>query len=80
MGEIAVGKRADLVVLDDQHPSLICKSESQILDAAIFACNQLPVKDVYVAGKQQIESGKHKNDQPSLASYKRVIKKLSDIG
>jgi len=77
VGEIAIGKRADLVVLDEQHPSLICKSESQILDAAIFACNELPVKDVYVAGKQVINSGQHLLQESSFEKYKNVLSKLN---
>jgi formimidoylglutamate deiminase len=76
VGEISVGKRADLVVLNPEHPSLFSKQHSQILDAAIFACNQLPVKDVFVAGKQVIEDGEHDLAESAIADYKKVLSQL----
>lgn len=77
VGEIAVGKRADLVVLNTQHPSLYAKPNQFILDAAIFACDKLPVRDVMVAGKWQIKAGFHLQEKAFLADYLKVIKKLS---
>ena len=76
VGEISVGKRADLVVLDPEHPSLFSKHQSQVLDAAIFACNQLPVKDVFVAGKQVIDSGEHIGSGPAIQDYKKVLARI----
>jgi formimidoylglutamate deiminase len=76
IGEINVGKRADLVVLDPEHPSLFSKQNSQILDAAIFACNQLPVKDVFVAGKQVIENGDHLACEEAVKGYKKVLVRI----
>ncbi len=76
IGEINLGKRADLVVLDPEHPSLFSKQNSQIMDAAIFACNQLPVKDVYVAGKQVIENGEHTASEEAIADYKKVLARI----
>jgi len=78
VGQITVEKRADLLVLDNQHPSLLCKKESQILDAAIFACNQLPVKDVYVAGKPIIKAGQHLLQDSSFENYKSVLARLNN--
>ena len=77
VGCIDVGKRADLVVLDNQHPSLFGKSNQFILDAAIFACSQLPVKDVFVGGEPVISSGKHLLDESLLKNYQSVIKRIS---
>lgn len=76
VGEIAVGKRADLVTLNSEHPSLLCKQDSFLLDASIFACSELPVKDVYVAGKLVIESGRHKLDSELLKNYKSVLTRI----
>jgi formimidoylglutamate deiminase len=76
VGSIEVGKQADLLVLNDEHPSLFSKSNSQILDAAIFASNQLPVKDVYVGGRRVIESGNHIMDEEVVEKYKAVLKRL----
>lgn len=76
VGEIAIGKRADLVVLDSEHPSMFSKQESYILDAAIFACSELPVKDVYVAGKQVIDSGQHQSQSEVTEKYKSVLARI----
>ncbi len=77
VGEIKIGKRADLVVLDPEHPSLFAKTKSQILDAAIFACSHLPVKDVFVAGKQVISDGEHLQTQSATKDYKQVLARLA---
>lgn len=77
VGEIAVGKRADLLVLDTEHPTLYAKSDSKLLDAAIFACDSLPVKDVMVSGLWQIQDGKHARADEITREYLKVIKKLS---
>jgi len=76
VGSIKVGKKADLVILDNDHPSLFNKSKSFILDAAIFACNQLPVKDVFVAGVQVINDGGHLLDESVLTNYKTLLDRL----
>ncbi len=77
VGEIAVGKRADLLVLNTEHPSMFCKKDCFILDAAIFACTELPVTDVYVAGKQVIDSGRHQLDSEVLKKYKSVLTRIA---
>jgi formimidoylglutamate deiminase len=76
VGEIAVGKRADLVVLDSDHPSMFSKQQSFILDAAIFACSELPVKDVFVAGKQVVSAGCHPLDSKTIENYKSVLTRI----
>ncbi|PCI70768.1 MAG: formimidoylglutamate deiminase [Gammaproteobacteria bacterium] len=76
-GKIATGKNADFLVLDDNEPSLFSKKESFILDASIFACNQLPVKDVYVAGEKVIENGQHRLQEKAKNQYREVLKKLA---
>lgn len=77
VGEIGVGKRADLVVLDTLHPTLYAKQGASILDAAIFACDKLPVKDVMVAGKWQIINGAHVKSDTIIQDYLKVMDKLS---
>ncbi|PHS14440.1 MAG: formimidoylglutamate deiminase [Kangiella sp.] len=75
-GEIAVGRDANFLVLDENEPSLFSKKDSFILDASIFACNQLPVKDVYVAGEKVIENGHHRLQEEAKKQYRKVLKKL----
>jgi len=78
VGEIAVGKRADFVVLDTDHPTLYAKQGSKILDAAIFACDRLPVKDVMVAGQWKIKQGEHVNSEKITQDYLSVMEKFSE--
>ncbi|WP_196138007.1 formimidoylglutamate deiminase [Aliikangiella sp. G2MR2-5] len=77
VGEIAAGKQANLVVLDSNHPTLFLKEESFILDAAIFACDSLPVKDVMVSGQWKIIDGNHTDEATIVNDYLQVIKKLT---
>jgi formimidoylglutamate deiminase len=63
-GEIAVGKRADFVVLNHEHPLLIGRSGDEIIDSWIFSGNANAVQDVYVGGEHVIRDGAHaKQDQ-----------------
>ena len=57
-GQIAVGCRADFLVLDAQHPALQDKSQNIILDTVIFASNSNPVRDVFVGGRAVVKNFK----------------------
>ena len=78
IGEIAEGKRADLLVLDENHPSLYAKPSEFVLDAAIFACDRIPVKHVMVAGKWVIKDNSHQHETKICDDYRRVVKRLSE--
>ncbi len=77
VGELNVGKRADLVVLDTNHPTLYAREGSFILDSAIFGCSAMPVKDVMVAGQWQIKDREHPQQQVIENDYLKVLKKLA---
>ncbi|TQV84447.1 formimidoylglutamate deiminase [Aliikangiella coralliicola] len=77
VGEIKVGNRADIVVLDRNHPSLYLKQDNFILDAAIFACAELPVNDVMVAGQWKIRNKNHHDEENIRLDYFEVMKKLT---
>jgi len=72
-GGIATGKRADLLVLDDQHPALYGKKASSLIDSWIFACNGNPVKDVMVNGQWQILEGRHEQQEHISTRFKRAM-------
>lgn len=55
-GQIAVGCRADFIVLDAQNSSLKGKDHDLVLDAMIFASNSSPVRDVYVGGRAVVKN------------------------
>jgi len=45
-GTIEIGQRADFIVLDQNNPLLIGRSEDQLLDSWIFSGNSNPISDV----------------------------------
>ena len=61
-GSIAAGRRADLVVLDPEHPALWNKTCAQVLDAWIFAGDSTCVRDVMVGGAWRIIQRNHPQD------------------
>ena len=50
-GTLAVGKQADLLVLDPQQTRLFAHNEQHLLDSMIFASQQNPIQDVMVNGQ-----------------------------
>ena len=75
-GEIAVGKRADIIVLDLDAPQFIGPSHGQITDSFIFAGQPNPVSDVMIAGNWVIKDGNHAAQGEVLADYKQHVNKL----
>lgn len=76
IGKIEIGHRADFLVLDATLPFMEGKLRDHILDAAIFASNENPVKDVMVGGRWVVRDRHHKREERILARYRKVIKKL----
>jgi len=73
IGEIAVGKRADLIVLDKSKLAFAGAACGQIMDALVFAGQPNPITDVMVAGKWVIEGGKHKDEDQIFARYQDLV-------
>lgn len=76
-GELAVGKKADWVVLDQSIAELNSVSGDFLLDAAIFAANENPVKDVMVNGQWRVQNRQlispDNNKQNYLAFLKQKV-------
>ncbi len=77
VGAIASGKRADLVVLDPDHPALFGRTGDTLLDSWIFSGNVTPVRDVMVGGQWLVREGVHVHEEQALAGYRRTVKKLA---
>jgi len=75
-GAIEVGKRADIVVLDAEHPALAHRAGDEILDSWIFASADNPVRDVYVAGRKVIEDGHHAREEEIASRFRLALKQL----
>ena len=76
-GAIAVGRRADLVVLNTDDPALAAQAIDDVLDAAIFGPSRMPVRDVMVAGRWVVREGRHANEQDALAGYRATLARLA---
>lgn len=76
-GEIAIGKRADIVVLDGEHPSMLGRAKDHALDAWIFSAGNAAVRDVYVGGKRVVEKGRHIHHDTIIHNFKAVQRRLS---
>lgn len=76
VGAIAPGLRADLVVLDAEHPLLAGRAGDRVLDAWIFAGNVPPVRHVMVGGRWVVRDGRHPERGRIAAAYRRTVARL----
>ncbi len=77
VGALAVGCRADLVVLDDQHPALVGRAGDALIDSWIFSGNSTPVRDVIVGGQMVVREGSHAHEQQAARAYARSLARLT---
>jgi len=76
VGAIAPGLRADICVLDADHPALIGRTGDAILDSWIFSGGNDCVKDMYVAGRHVVADRRHKREDEIAAVYRKAVEKL----
>ena len=74
---IAVGARADWLVLDADHPTLAGASAESALDHLIFAGADAAIRDVMVAGRWVIKDGRHAAEQASRSSYAALLRRFN---
>jgi cytosine/adenosine deaminase-related metal-dependent hydrolase len=67
IGALAVGQRADVVLLDAEHPDLASRRDDEWLDAWIFVAGRRAVRSVLVGGERLLEAGRHRL-RPQLES------------
>jgi cytosine/adenosine deaminase-related metal-dependent hydrolase len=77
IGTLAPGARADVVVLDADHPDLAARSGDYWLDAWIFVAGRSAVKAVLVGGDTVVEGGRHAMRPAIEARFKAVVAKLA---
>jgi formiminoglutamate deiminase len=79
IGAIAPGRRADIVVLDREHPSLAAAEGDVILDAWIFSADNAAVDDVICGGAHVVADGRHRHRDRLLARYRDTVRLLEAI-
>ena len=73
VGRLAAGCRADLLVLDRDHPILAGRDGDMLLDALVFSGNANPVRDVMVGGRWVVREGRHPLEDEAAAAYRAVF-------
>ncbi len=76
-GEIAVGRRADWLVLDPRHPSLAGAVPETALDHVVFAGATAAIRDVMVAGRWVIRGGRHAAEAPLAERFADLMSGLA---
>jgi formimidoylglutamate deiminase len=77
MGAIAVGRRADIVVLNPEDPGLMGRSGDAALDSWIFSVGNRAVKDVYCGGHLAVRQGRHINAETIRNRFLKTVERLS---
>jgi formimidoylglutamate deiminase len=76
IGALAAGLRADVVLLNGDHPDLASRHSDQWLDAWIFVAGRAAVKTVLVGGETFVDGGRHRAREAIEARYRRVVASL----
>lgn len=76
-GRIEIGHRADFLVLNAELPFMEGKLRDHILDAAIFAANENPIRDVMAGGRWVVKDGCHRREDEFLERYRQAVKNLA---
>lgn len=76
-GRIEPGCRADFVVLDADMACMTGKIRDHLLDAAIFASSENPVRDVMSGGRWAVKNRRHRREDQTLENFRKVMRKVS---
>ena len=78
VGELAVGRRADWVVLDSTHPLLAGLEADQQLDTFICSGARALIDQVWIAGRKQVEGGRHAGRESLGEGVARLRRQLME--
>jgi len=76
VGALAAGRRADLLVLDAQHPNLDGVDHAEVLGRMVFCGNDNLVRDVLCGGRWAVQSGRHRAQEAIAARYRQALRDL----
>ncbi|MEM6712926.1 MAG: formimidoylglutamate deiminase [Pseudomonadota bacterium] len=75
-GQIKPGYWADFVALDDTSIHLAGRQNDMLLDSWIFAGDDTTVTDVWSAGRQVVQDGRHIDRDAITATYRATMREL----
>lgn len=79
VGLLEAGRRADLLVLDEQHPNLDGVIESEVLGRVVFCGNDNLVRDVLCGGRWVVEDGRHMAQDEVAQRYRQALRDLRAV-
>ncbi len=75
-GALAIGHRADLLVLDANTPSLYRRESDALIDSFVFASETAAVRDVMVSGRWAVRERHHASEDRIAAEFRRTIDRV----
>ncbi|HEX8479949.1 MAG TPA: formimidoylglutamate deiminase [Telluria sp.] len=79
VGALAAGKRADMLVLDSEHPSLAGVAAADVLNTFVFCGNDNLVRDVLVGGRWVVRGQRHVAQEAIAQRYMQTIAELRTL-
>jgi formimidoylglutamate deiminase len=79
VGSLEPGKRADLLVLDADHPNLFDSEPDDRLARWLFSGNDNLVRDVMVGGQWKVRFGRHVEQPQISANYRATLAQLGKL-
>ncbi|MBU0727014.1 MAG: formimidoylglutamate deiminase [Alphaproteobacteria bacterium] len=73
IGALEAGYRADIVVLDGEHPDLATAKGDRWLDAYIFVAGKAAIDTVIIGGEVLVEGGRHRARDTLAARYRAAL-------
>jgi formimidoylglutamate deiminase len=75
-GTIEVGRRADWLVLDAAHPSMVGAATDAALDHLLFAGGDAAIRHVMVAGRWVIKDRQHSAEDSLRPRFAELMQRL----
>lgn len=79
VGGIAIGNRADFLVLDRDASALVGVPNAQLLDALVFSSPAVPFDQVFVAGRQVVGDGRVVGGMQTSAQWPALARDFSNV-
>jgi formimidoylglutamate deiminase len=75
-GELAPGRAADFFTVDLNDPAVAGANADDLLPALVFSLSRAAVREVYVAARPVVESGRHPAQDDIVARFNALQRKL----
>ncbi|KFI05952.1 formimidoylglutamate deiminase [Massilia sp. BSC265] len=79
VGALAEGQRADLLVLDGDHPNLDGVLDEDVLGRFLFCGNDNLVRDVLCGGRWVVQGGRHVVQDAVTQRYRQAMNELREV-